>query len=757
MFFILPILAFIFIAILLTKITDENPYDRRDIFLQTSVLWALLIVFSTEILSLFYIFSLIPLIVFWTLVILITSYLIIRAKNRSQSSPILTGFNIQHLIPLFFIILILLIVGITALVAPPNTYDSMTYHMSRVAHWVQNQSVHFYPTNCSRQLWVAPGLEFIITQFQILSGSDRFANMVQWFGLLGSAISVSLIAKLLGATTCGQMLSSLFAVTLPMAVVQGSSTQSDLISGFWTTCFVYFLLKTRRSFQLRTALLTGCSFGLSLLTKGTILVYGLPFLVFFLFSGIKKRQTWITLALIFALTASINAGYFIRNYQLGGHILSPHAESQNIKNSSINIPLTISNILRNAGIHMGTSSDKINSFTNDLMKKTHNLLGIDLNEPDITFALSFPFSIDKPSVHEDYAPNPSHFILLIFTLVLALFLIGNPQTHFPLTFYALIILGFVLFCATVKWQPWHSRFHLTLFLLSGAFLGAVFSSLNLHRVAKQIVFFVLAILLFASSITALINNPSRRLISKKKPTIFNTPRNEQYFSNYPTRKSDYITGTDFIKSQTCHNIGLISHGESWEYPVWPLLNFTKIYRIEHIEISDPLIKKYEYRTDFDPCLAIDLTGKGKKIIQHNGTAFTRVFNSGSIDIFARYENAKSETKHMLKQFRGLIKSLEIPVENIGSNEIFMATIERFNREIYLAEDIDPVEMDKIIPGLGKSLNESLFPAMQARLAGLYRQDLNLMNQGHNVILNWLQSYNQQKQLIESVFEKHLAD
>jgi hypothetical protein len=42
-----------------------------------------------------------------------------------------------------------LVTLVTALLAPPNNWDSMTYHMARVAHWKQNRSVDFYPTNIS--------------------------------------------------------------------------------------------------------------------------------------------------------------------------------------------------------------------------------------------------------------------------------------------------------------------------------------------------------------------------------------------------------------------------------------------------------------------------------------------------------------------------------------------------------------------------------------------------------------------------------
>ena len=55
----------------------------------------------------------------------------------------------------------------TALISPPNNWDSMTYHMSRVEYWIQNKAVHFFTTNNPRQNVFAPFSEFFILHFQI--------------------------------------------------------------------------------------------------------------------------------------------------------------------------------------------------------------------------------------------------------------------------------------------------------------------------------------------------------------------------------------------------------------------------------------------------------------------------------------------------------------------------------------------------------------------------------------------------------------
>src|SRR5215472_4198456 len=135
------------------------------------------------------------------------------------------------------VLLVVLLVGLTAVAAPPNTWDALTYHMPRVAHWIQNRTVAHYPTSIVRQLYLPPWSEFAVSQLQLLSGGDRFANCVQWMALAASAVAASRIAAQLGAGVSGQVFSTVFAVSLPMAILQGSSAQTDLVTGLWVLTF----------------------------------------------------------------------------------------------------------------------------------------------------------------------------------------------------------------------------------------------------------------------------------------------------------------------------------------------------------------------------------------------------------------------------------------------------------------------------------------------------------------------------------------
>jgi len=88
---------------------------------------------------------------------------------------------------------LLISLGITllvALVAPPNTVDSMTYHLGRVAMWLDQRSLAHFATHVERQVALSPFAEIVVANLQALSGGDRFANLVQWssFGLTAVAL-----------------------------------------------------------------------------------------------------------------------------------------------------------------------------------------------------------------------------------------------------------------------------------------------------------------------------------------------------------------------------------------------------------------------------------------------------------------------------------------------------------------------------------------------------------------------------------------
>ena len=135
--------------------------------------------------------------------------------------------------------------GVIAVLAPPNNWDSMTYHMPRVAHWSQNGSVAHYPTHILRQLWLGPWAEFAIMHLYLLTGGDRLANLVQWLAFAGCAVGAAVVAGELGGGRRARGLAAVACATLPMAIAQASSTQNDLVASFWLLSLGYWVLRFR--------------------------------------------------------------------------------------------------------------------------------------------------------------------------------------------------------------------------------------------------------------------------------------------------------------------------------------------------------------------------------------------------------------------------------------------------------------------------------------------------------------------------------
>jgi hypothetical protein len=178
---LIPIASYLLLSFLAYR---EGGGGIRRSLLAGAVLWGGCTVAFTELLSLLDLVSFWPLTLAWSGVCVESVYLLFFARGRKPlvAPELSTDWPAILILPALFLAVLATALLVTALVAPPNNYDSMTYHMARIAHWLQNGSVRFYPTHNPRQLHLAPFAEYAILQFQVLTGgSDRFANAVQWF------------------------------------------------------------------------------------------------------------------------------------------------------------------------------------------------------------------------------------------------------------------------------------------------------------------------------------------------------------------------------------------------------------------------------------------------------------------------------------------------------------------------------------------------------------------------------------------------
>ena len=630
---ILPPLSFLFTFLIIRKAKIQG---WRGSFLFSAVFWGFLLTLITEVLSLASKLDYYPVLGLWAAAALVLGlYLLIYRQKKVPMYPnlphIYTSLSRFERYLILNIVFIIAAIGLIAWAAPPNTYDSMTYHLSRVSHWVQQKSVAFYPTHILRQLHQNPWSEFAILQFQILDGSDRFANFIQWFSMVGSILGVSLLAKELKASVRGQVLAGVVCATIPMGILQGSSTQTDYVVSFWLVCFTYFIFLLRENGKLVYALAAGAALGLGVLTKATAIIFAFPFLIWLVLSTIRRRSknlAWLT-AVILALAFLTNLGHFARNYDLYRNPLGPGSENEifSYSNEIFSLPAVVSNLIRNTGLHLSTSFNQVNAVFEKGIALIHRFLQISPNDARTTWP-GIDFQVPRLTFHEDTTGNFIHLLLITGSILLFLFQRSNNQDARPYVFS--LLLGFLLFCVLLKWQLWHSRLHLPLFVLFAPFIGLVLSRPRAGRIQH-----LFAVLLMVTALPWIFNNSSRPLLGKN--SVFTTSRTDQYFRNRPSIAGPYTESVEYISNLGCSDIGLIMGGDDWEYPFWVLLDekSKEAFHIEHINVTN--ISKQKYGDGFlgtqRPCAILSLSADAPSTISLANSAYLKEQSFDSVSVY----------------------------------------------------------------------------------------------------------------------------
>ncbi len=657
----------------LTLLLARAGYSRRDSLAMAAVGCGLFVVAVNELLSPPRLLTRCGVAAAWAALLAMLLAALYRRRGASSGAlgdvkAVPPGKNREGLTLLVALSLILLVLAIIAVTAPPNNWDSMVYHMSRVAHWEQNRSVWHYPTNIQRQLFMPPGAEWCILHLQLLAGGDRFANFVQWASLAGSVVLVSRVAGLLGAAVWGQAAAAVAAGTIPMAVLQGSGTQNDLVCAFWLLCGVSLGLggllakeggnspagTAARADDLPRWFAVASSIGLALLTKGTAYLYTAPlFALPLLFraaalarhggGGAAGKRMLPTLALFACVPLAINAGHFARNAALTGSPLGPSAEmtpegSASYLNANISYRTLVSNLIRNVANQMELPDprhltgwerldawlsrraegdvlhpeiDYLGNWDELFAKWLHHLARLDPDNPDWTWPHRRFLIHTRFWNHWDYAGSTLHVLLLACALILRW--PAWPLKKIAGLYGAALLACFCLFSLVFRWQEWGNRLVLPLLVLAAPLLGVL-----LEKALPKWAGTLVAVTLLVQAVPYLVHNSNRPLFGEQN--VFTTPRERQYFFDWPKLYNSFSDAAAAVTGD--REVGLDTDNNSWEYPVWQLVRLRGGRpRIEHVRVtlndSKRLLERPPF-LDFSPANVIVLRSTGS--LRLSGTA-----------------------------------------------------------------------------------------------------------------------------------------
>ena len=373
--------------------SDKNGFlfDVRLAVIKAFISIAFFSYLTCEILSIFNLFTLYYLLISWLLINGIIIYLNkekIKLNLFSIFSQKIEIAKKERNILLFIFLLIILPLLLLSIFIPPNNWDSMAYHLPRIEHWIQNKNIYPYPTNIVRQILTSPLSEYIIANFQILSNTDAFSNLIQFASFIFILCSGTLIFSILKINYKGQLFLLLALLSIPMVLFQATTTQTDLLASFFFLSFILFgllLIQSDDNFKTNFIFLA-LSLTLGILTKYHIAIFAAPIIIYLLFDFIKKKNNK---NIIFAILISIStiavilAPLFARNIYFFGSITGKDLFDENatIVNSTISIQNMLSNNCKHIVDFISLPINGYNNLLFSLNHALHNIIGVSENTP----------------------------------------------------------------------------------------------------------------------------------------------------------------------------------------------------------------------------------------------------------------------------------------------------------------------------------------------------------------------------------------
>lgn len=581
----------------------EKQNARLEAYIGGATIWMLLLFTSTEILSLFQGINRTSLTLFWGVldVLLVLLFLLKFKKNNAYKNIIrdIVQINLPAKNERFLLLIMLLVagyVGILAVKTAPYNWDSMTYHMSRIAAWAQNGSVEHYATNIIRQI-ASPMLgEFVNLHVYVLLGkSDICINLLQCISYYTCAVMVYGIAGKIGCKQSFCRLASLLYMSMPIAFGEALTTQVDNFATVWLLFFVYLLLDFTQTGELiewnRTNIRKVCIMGFCVawgyLIKPSVCIAMVIFVLWLLVVCIRRKdKVGVLLRLILCTIPCIVLPIIpelARNISTFHAISSPIAGQRQLVGTLNPLALLV-NFSKNFVINLPTVYlyDYARQFAK-VPEILARLLRVDLNNPAISedgrvYALS-----DAPNFGHDTAANPLIVWLLIFCIVLVIFKIKKMEWKKLLHSYSLIaVVSFLIFCTILRWEPFVTRYMLSYLTLLCPMLALQMQKLP----EKGMSITCQNMWVGAICFVAIMNLASMCMYHRNVCNVDDADtRPYGYFVVRPQEYPAYLSIAQDIKAQGYSRVGIYLGENHYEYPFWAMLKDSDV-EIEHVNVTN---------------------------------------------------------------------------------------------------------------------------------------------------------------------------
>lgn len=477
--------------------------------------------------------------------------------------------------------IVILATGIIAWISPPTNFDSMTYQFPRVMHWLQQGTTDHYATTNVRQLSYGPGAAYWQLHLWSLWDGDRAACLVQWFASIGAAVALSVwLRRLVPAGALS--LAILIGLTLPMGILQASSSQTDLQVTAWLLAGVVLLASASPQQRLRF-ICAGFAFGMAVLTKPVAVLVGLPL------AGLVCWQKWrmfgvgsaVRMATVTAaMGLLVCAPHFGRNLVVFDHPVGPSAGT------------LLETHEGGALVANATRWLMLNVPVMSAWHTTAALLesaGVDVNDPATTFQ-GLHFAPARPEIvyrlwlpDEDFAAYTPTLILIGLCLLAGWRHREQATTARP--WWIALAVSATLYPLLLQWQCWGNRLLLPLMWFA---LPLLLARTGIHRVAWGRHMLVAALMLQAGFyLTFSLNRPlaplpeNWRFAGNTQPP-YSLSRDERFYLGYNGEAAD--TARQFALLAREHKWRAIGLQTDWNYPEYVLWRALHEAGLDHVQV-----------------------------------------------------------------------------------------------------------------------------------------------------------------------------
>ena len=461
-------------------------------------------------------------------------------------------------------------ISLIALSGPPNSWDAMIYHLPRVVHWAENQSIAPFPTHVSRQLYATPFQNYIVLHIYVFSGIEIFFNFPQYLFYVGTGIAVSLLARQLGGTRLTQLLAAILCLTYAPAVLLSYNVMTDLGVVFWFCCGIFFTLRPILSSEgtyWPSILMGGAALGLAFATKSVSFTNAPAFAIILLTLAVR-RLGWKAMAPLVVsgmISIALVAPHLYRNIQVFMNPVGPEIDRTMMENSPPSAKAAISNSIRYISDQMAVPINQVNDLNEGLVRYIHTLLGMDVNDPNTTVCYY---------TYEVYFLRPNEGSNFFTIIHLGLFLICLPWMAFPGFFRKFPVAGALLLGSTATFF-----FHFALckicigqnrYLFSTTMIALTVLALFLTQRLRERAVMILGLFLLGFAFYTALQNTIRPLPITHRKNCFTMEHDRLYFVARPQYYDSFLKVATWLEENHVNEYGLACNDDGFVYPLWSM-------------------------------------------------------------------------------------------------------------------------------------------------------------------------------------------